>query len=277
MPERKAWLTIGQIGRRSGLTPKALRHYDRIGLLRPAVVDPATGYRMYAESQVALAHVIHALRELEVPLSDVQDVLDAHPDPNIIDEVLLRHRRRLDARFTRSQGLLHSLNHAIDDRRDLTMENVPPAVVDDADVHKRLGPELFNRTWELLEKEDRSSDEDAEMIHTAHASAFHWRKVGTPTNFARSEWQCSRVYAVLDHAEEAKYFAARSLALCEENGIGDFDLAFAYEAHARAAGIAGDRVEALKWAELARRAGEVIADDGDRSYFNSDLATLPIS
>jgi DNA-binding transcriptional MerR regulator len=270
-------LTVGQMGRQSGLTPKALRHYDRIGLLRPAAVDPATGYRLYAESQVGLARVIQALRELDVPLSDVQDVVDAEADPDVVQDVLVRHRRRLDARFTRAQGLLHSLNHAIEDRRILTMDDVPAAAPDDAEVHKRLGAELFNRTWELLEKEDRTADEDAEMIHTAHASAYHWLSVGSPTNFVRSAWQCSRVYSVVGHAEEAKYFAARSLALCEENGIGDFDLAFGYEALARAAGVAGDAAEATKWADLARRAGEDIAEEQDRSYFLSDLATLPIS
>jgi DNA-binding transcriptional MerR regulator len=47
----EALLTVGLVASRSGLTPKALRHYDRIRLLRPAVVDDATGYRRtYASS-----------------------------------------------------------------------------------------------------------------------------------------------------------------------------------------------------------------------------------
>ena len=43
-------LTVGLVARRSGLTAKALRHYDRVGLLRPTVVDRTTGYRLYRGS-----------------------------------------------------------------------------------------------------------------------------------------------------------------------------------------------------------------------------------
>jgi DNA-binding transcriptional MerR regulator len=50
-----ALLTVGHIARRSGLTTKALRHYDRIGLLPPAAVDSVTGYRRYGADQVVQA------------------------------------------------------------------------------------------------------------------------------------------------------------------------------------------------------------------------------
>ena len=67
-----------------------------------------------------------------------------------------------------------------------------------ADVdHRQLGVDLFNGTWKLLDKPDRTADEDALLIHMAHASAYHWLQVGKPENFARSHWLCSRVYSVL--------------------------------------------------------------------------------
>ena len=69
----------------------------------------------------------------------------------------------------------------------------------DAETERRLGVDLFNKTWTLMEKTDRTLEEDDEMIHCAHASAYHWLQVGTPANRARSEWQCSRVHAILGH------------------------------------------------------------------------------
>ena len=65
---------------------------------------------------------------------------------------------------------------------------------------RRLGADLFNKTWTLMEKDDRTIDDDDEMVHCAHASAYHWRQVGTAANRSRSEWQCSRVYAILGRA-----------------------------------------------------------------------------
>ena len=64
-------MSIGRFARLSGLTVKALRHYDELGLLRPAAVDPDTGYRSYSSAQLARAEAIRLLRRLEVPLDDV--------------------------------------------------------------------------------------------------------------------------------------------------------------------------------------------------------------
>ena len=104
----------------------------------------------------------------------------------------------------------------------------------DAETHRQLAVDLFNHTWTLLETTDRTPMQDDEMLHAAHASRHHWGVVGEPVNFARGEWQCSRVYAVLGRAEPALWHGRRCLAICEEHGIGDFDVAFAWEAIARA-------------------------------------------
>ncbi|MCH8150782.1 MAG: hypothetical protein IH830_00230 [Planctomycetes bacterium] len=98
-----------------------------------------------------------------------------------------------------------------------------------ADQHLQCGKALFNFTWTLLEKTDRTEDESEVMVKAAHASALHWLQVGKPVNFARSEWQISRVYAVLNRPEPALHHAQRCLQICEDDEIGDFDLAFAYE------------------------------------------------
>ena len=152
------------------------------------------------------------------------------------------------------------------------------ADTDDTLDHRALGVELFNRTWTLMDKKDRSVEEDDAMLHMAHASAHHWRAEGTGAtahNLARSEWQVSRVYTVLGRPEPAGYHARRCLEICQANGIGDWDVAYAYEALARAASVAGDLAAAKSWAEQARRAAEDIAEDDDRDAVLADLATIP--
>src|ERR1700733_8995725 len=62
-------LTVGLMAQRSGLTVKALRHYDRVGLLLPETIDSATGYRLYHRGQIAEARLISLLRSLDLPLA----------------------------------------------------------------------------------------------------------------------------------------------------------------------------------------------------------------
>lgn len=71
-------LTIGAFARSSGLTASALRFYADVGLLRPASVDDASGYRYYAREQAERAVVIRRLREIDMPLDLIADVLGSH-------------------------------------------------------------------------------------------------------------------------------------------------------------------------------------------------------
>ncbi len=145
---------------------------------------------------------------------------------------------------------------------------------DEQALHKKFGIDLFNYTWDLMDKPSRTRLEDDEMMHAAHASRYHWSKAGTPINLARGEWQISRVYTVLGRSEPARYHAQRCLDICLEHGYGDFDLAYAYEALARASKVSGDAASLAKYTALARAAAENIADAGDREHFDEDLASL---
>jgi DNA-binding transcriptional MerR regulator len=69
-------MTIGAFARRSRLSLKALRLYDALGLLEPARVDSASGYRYYEESQLERAKLIGLLRQLEMPLPMIAEVLE---------------------------------------------------------------------------------------------------------------------------------------------------------------------------------------------------------
>lgn len=149
-----------------------------------------------------------------------------------------------------------------------------PTTGDDDELHRHWGKTLFNATWRLMEQEDRTAADDALMIHQAHASAYHWMMAGTPANVARGHWQCSRVYCVVGRAEPALYHARLVLETCREHGIGDWDLAFAYEALARAYALAGDSEEARRLVEQARLVE--IAEDDDRELLLADLETIPV-
>ena len=140
--------------------------------------------------------------------------------------------------------------------------------------HRKFAVDLFNLTWDFLDKKERSKEEIDQMIHAAHASRYHWGRVGTPVHFERGEWQISRVYAVLERAEPALFHAQRCLTICQENDIGDFDIAFAYEAMARAYAIARKTDEKNKYLELAKTAGEKINKQEDKDYFLSELKTI---
>ena len=69
-------LTIGDFARLAQVSPRMLRHYDEIGLLRPDRVEPATGYRLYAVGQLARLHRLVALRDLGLSLEQIGNLLD---------------------------------------------------------------------------------------------------------------------------------------------------------------------------------------------------------
>jgi hypothetical protein len=143
--------------------------------------------------------------------------------------------------------------------------------------HRQLGVDAFNHVWTLMEKPDRTPEEDDTMLHEAHASAYHWMQAPEcrPENRARGEWMCSRMYTELGRGEPALYHAGRCLQLCEEHGIADWDLAFAHEALARAYGIAGHTEDAGRHESRARELGAEITDEHDREHLLEALETLP--
>lgn len=73
-------MSISEFARRSRLSTKALRLYDEMGLLPPARVDSATGYRFYGADQIETARLIAELRQLGIPLAEVKLVLDLEPE-----------------------------------------------------------------------------------------------------------------------------------------------------------------------------------------------------
>ena len=73
-------MSIGEFARLSRLSAKALRLYDELGLLPPAQVDPDSGYRWYAASQLDNARLVASLRRIGVPLAQIQLILSLEPE-----------------------------------------------------------------------------------------------------------------------------------------------------------------------------------------------------
>lgn len=143
--------------------------------------------------------------------------------------------------------------------------------------HRRLAVALYNRTWQLLERTDRSLAQEDEMIATAHASAYHWLQTAAvqPKNVGRSHWLCARVYAQLGMPESASHHAARYLDIARTEPVDDWDLAAALESAARAAVAAGRWDESERLAAQARDACLDVSDVDDRDVVFADLDSLP--
>lgn len=120
---------IGRFSKMTRLSVKALRHYDELGLLVPAVVDPSSAYRYYTYAQANRAEAIRVLRSLDMPLEDVREALDAD-DPQVAAKVLDRHHARLEAELGRHERMLAFLGRLIERKEgvmpfDIHVKEIP--------------------------------------------------------------------------------------------------------------------------------------------------------
>jgi DNA-binding transcriptional MerR regulator len=99
--------TIGRFARLCRLSVKQLRHYDEMGLLAPVRVDAGSGYRYYSPEQARDALTIAMLREMDLPLAVIAQVLVAEPERRA--QVLRAERDRLAERISRDQARLAML------------------------------------------------------------------------------------------------------------------------------------------------------------------------
>lgn len=110
--------SIGEFSRMSGLTIKTLRFYAEEGLLPPAYVDPDTGYRFYDDSRVERARIIAQLREWEVPLAVIAEMLAGPEDDADVLGHLVRHQAEIEARLQRYQDIALVLKRIITSERE---------------------------------------------------------------------------------------------------------------------------------------------------------------
>jgi effector-binding domain-containing protein len=133
---------IGRFSRMSRLSIKALRFYDEQGLLTPAWVDPATGYRYYRRAQAGPAEAIRVLRAIDMPVGEIRDLL-ADDDPGLTGKRLAAHRERLRARLAEQERMLRFLERLIDRGGnvmpyEVTVKHAPAVPVAGLTLHTTL-------------------------------------------------------------------------------------------------------------------------------------------
>lgn len=118
---------IGDMARASGLSISALRFYDGAGVLVPAAVDPATGYRRYADDQIRTARLIAGLRRVGMPLADITR---AAQDPSSVRRLLDQHLRRLEDGLADARRELSRIHALLDhEERTMTRATLPAAAL----------------------------------------------------------------------------------------------------------------------------------------------------
>jgi hypothetical protein len=143
-------------------------------------------------------------------------------------------------------------------------------------AHRYFSTECFNRAWDLIEKEDRTAEEEDEMLNLSVASLWHWTQRPDCTSKERSlgYWQVSRIYAITGRPKNATWYAERCREATEDAGLPPFYLGYAYEALARAAMADRDRRAATEYVARARELAQQEKSEEDRQLLLDDLATI---
>jgi len=116
-------LRIGDFSKLSQATVKMLRHYDDIGLLKPAHIDPFTHYRYYIIDQLSRIHHIIALKELGISLEQIGIMLNHAPNKEQIKGMLALREAEIEQRMHEEQARLAQVRFRL---RMLEMEEEMP-------------------------------------------------------------------------------------------------------------------------------------------------------
>lgn len=144
-----------------------------------------------------------------------------------------------------------------------------------ARFHRFFAISCNNLAWELAAQPGRTPHDNRAMLYRAYSAAYHWAEIGSPLNDARAEVTLAHVHALLGQADLALEYAQSCLEYFQENPGEDWDMAFAHLEMAHAATAARDAVLHARHYSEARRLGEVIADEEDRTIFFEELANIP--
>jgi DNA-binding transcriptional MerR regulator/effector-binding domain-containing protein len=156
--------TIGDFARLGRVSVRMLRHYDAIGLLRPAAVDPASGYRFYRADQLGQLNRVVALKDLGFTLQQVQTILDGQVSVEELRGMLRLRRAQLEAQLATDANrlagvearlrMIESEGHM--NTEDVVVKRVPPVRVAELTAvaasyqSKHIGPVIEPLYAELI-------------------------------------------------------------------------------------------------------------------------------
>lgn len=212
-------LSIGEFARYLGVSVRMLRHYDALGLLVPASVDPSTGYRRYSASQLERGNRLIALKELGFSLDQIGPVLDARLSVAELRAMLMLRRAQVAEQIAADQAKLAEIERRLRSIEGGTMsqlefvEKALPAVrvaqivdsvTDQPDIGPKIGP-MFQRLSTALSESGIPLDQPALAWYHPHddrmqiAAAFPVALTQTTTELTDAGVQV----ATLDAAERA--------------------------------------------------------------------------
>ena len=106
-------LKIGEFSKLSRVSVRMLRHYDEIGLLKPAEIDRFTDYRYYREDQLPTACRITALKDMGFSLADIVRILEAYEDREAMERFFAEMTRRLAEQGQTDELLAHAAHEEL--------------------------------------------------------------------------------------------------------------------------------------------------------------------
>jgi DNA-binding transcriptional MerR regulator len=170
-------LTVGELSRLTGITVRALHHYDEIGLVRPSQ-RTAAGYRLYSERDVLPLQQVLVFRELGIPLDEIGAAIDAAADRSAL---LRKHRRALADKRTRIDAMLAAVDAALEvlEKGNVTMQ-----------------PEDFKALFDGFSPEDHE-----EEARTRWGSSDSYKESARRTKqYGKPEWEAIRRESDAIHA-----------------------------------------------------------------------------
>ncbi len=143
-------------------------------------------------------------------------------------------------------------------------------------AHKYFAAQCFNQTWDYIDKPERTKSEEDTMLLLSLASLWHWtqREDCTPTNLSVAYWQVSRVFALLQQADNARHYGELCLEASQKEGVLPFYLGYAYEALARAELVAGNQDKMADLLVQAQQTATLISDAEEKKMLLKDLKTI---
>jgi hypothetical protein len=135
--------------------------------------------------------------------------------------------------------------------------------------------EANNRAWQLASQRERSEIQLQEMLHAAHASAYHWNTVGTDLNRARAKYLLAEVHALVGFGASALSLATEALSYFETVDTPDWERAYLHVIHSHAAAAAGDAHSHAASYFTADAAVQSIVDPEDRRIVEQTFVQVP--
>ena len=144
-----------------------------------------------------------------------------------------------------------------------------------AQSHRWHAIECNNRAWMLADKPSRSTAEGEEMLHAAHAAAFHWAKIGTEINQIRAAMLLGYVHALVGDGQRALVYAQESYDYITTHDQPDWEVAYAHAVLANAGLADGDTGLYQQHISKAQELGQAIGDPQDKEIFFTTFNQIP--